>query len=288
MDIKERGFLRLMQPIHWFPGHMAKAKRQLTEMLKYLDIIIEVRDARIPLISHNSDLKHLFQRRPVIIVLNKADLAEASITKEWQSFLMQQGALVAVVNGRNGNGVKEIWDLLNKTVQLKSTRPKRVGVVGIPNVGKSSVLNRLLGVSTAKTGNLPGVTRGKQWVKKGGFELLDTPGLLPPKIQDQAGGFRLAMIGTIRDEIIPSYDLALLLIEQLGVKLFSRFGESELVDGQAEEILDWFGRKRGFLVKGGEVDLHRAAITLLKDFREGRLGKFSLEFPGGDSVSEDF
>ncbi len=265
--------------IQWYPGHMAKAKRQLGELLKYLDVILEIRDARIPLASHNGDLDALLERRPRIVILNKVDLADPSLTKAWQEWFRGQKMLVLTVNGQNGQGVNQIWKLLEQELPApKVNRPRRIGVVGIPNVGKSSILNRLLGTGAAKTGNMPGVTRGKQWIRRGNFEVLDLPGLLPPKIQSDEDGLKLAMLGAIREELIPAYDLALLVLERYGAKLFN-WTELDSNFDSPEAGLEWYAKKRGFLSKGGEIDEHRAILALLKDFRDGRLGRISLESP---------
>lgn len=268
-----------MQEIQWFPGHMAKAKRQLDELLKYLDLLIEVRDARIPISSHNSDLGTILGKKTVIVLLNKVDLADPAVTSKWRAWFTGQKTPVIEVNGKNGKGVEEIWKIA--AVQFgekKLQRAKRIGVVGIPNVGKSSILNRLLGTGAARTGNTPGVTRGKQWIKHKGFEILDTPGLLPPKINDQSEGYKLALVGTIRDEIVPVYDLALYLLENFGADLFKK-EDSYPVRLSAEAQLVWLANKRKFLAKGGEPDLNRAAGTLLHEFRNGRLSRISLEQP---------
>lgn len=267
-----------MQEIHWFPGHMAKAKRQLSEIVRYLDLLIEVRDARLPLASHNDDLEAILGKKPVIALLNKIDLADPVVTGQWYSWFKGQKLPVIEVNGKNGKGVEEIWKLAVQFGGKASGRAKRIGVVGIPNVGKSSILNRLLGTGAARTGNTPGVTRGKQWVKHKGFEILDTPGLLPPKINDQLEGYKLALIGTIKDEIVPIYDLALHLLENYGASLFKK-ETSYPKQLSSEEQLLWFAEKRKFLAKGGELDLNRAARTLLHEFRNGRLSKITLELP---------
>jgi ribosome biogenesis GTPase A len=276
---------RIMEPIHWYPGHMAKAKRQLTELIRYLDTIIEVRDARIPLASFNSDLEDLLRRRPRLVVLNKSDLADPAVTMLWAQWFQKQATPVVVVNGKNGQGVESIWRKLNDVSQFAHAgassgnikKIRRVGVVGIPNVGKSSILNRLLGTSAAKTGNLPGITRGKQWVKRNGIEILDTPGLLPPKIDDPEDGIKLALTGAIREEIIPLEDLALLIIGKYGTVVLGK--EKALPELSESELLGRFAVKNGFLTKGGTPDLSRAASRLLKEFRDGRLGRFSLESP---------
>ena len=268
-----------MQEIQWFPGHMAKAKRQLTELLRYLDLLIEVRDARIPIASHNRDLDAILGKKPVIVLLNKMDLADPEVTGAWRVWFAGQKIPVVEVNGKNGQGIEAIWKVA--TAQFAGNRSgqiKRLGVVGIPNVGKSSVLNRLLGRGAARTGNLPGVTRGKQWIKYKGFEVLDTPGLLPPKLTSRTDGYKLALVGTIRDEIVPVHDLALYLMENYGGKLFA--GDDSFPEQlPAEEQLLWFALKRKFLAKGGEPDLNRAVMALLHEFRQGRLGRISLEQP---------
>lgn len=267
-----------MPEIQWFPGHMAKAKRQLSEIVRYLDLLIEVRDARIPLTSHNDDLESILDKRPVIVLLNKADLADPVATEQWSRWFKSQKTPAIEVNGKSGKGVEEIWKLAAQIMGKAQRRAKRVGVVGIPNVGKSSILNRLLGTGAARTGNIPGVTRGKQWIKHGGFEILDTPGLLPPKIKGRAEGYKLALIGTIRDEIVPVYDLVLYLLENYGVDLFQQ--EASYPEQLSpEDQLIWFAAKRKFLTKGGEPDLNRAAGTLLREFRNGRLKRITLELP---------
>lgn len=268
-----------MDVIHWYPGHMAKAKRQLTELLKYLDVLLEVRDARLPLISHNNDLEPLLKRRPNLILLNKTDLADPKLTKLWVKYFEAQGIPVIEVNGRNGAGVEKIWEVLASKYSAKGGRKAvRAGVIGIPNVGKSSILNRLLGTGTAKTGNMPGITLGKQWVRRKGIEILDMPGLLPPKITDEEAGVKLALIGTIREEIVPTYDMALFLLEHYGEQLF-KWQAAGLVLESPEAALDWYAAKRGFRIKGGGFDLNRAITALLNDFRNGRLGRISLEDP---------
>lgn len=276
-----------MSEIQWFPGHMAKAKRQLTEMLRFLDLIIEVRDARIPLSSHNQDLSLILGKKPLIVILNKIDLASPKVTSNWRTWFTAQKTPVVEVNGKNGKGVEEIWRVAAAQFHEKAAgRAKRIAVVGIPNVGKSSILNRMLGTGAARTGNIPGVTRGKQWIKHKGFEILDTPGLLPPKINDQSTGYKLALVGTIRDEILPVYDLALYLLENYGA---STFANEESYQGQLspEEQLLWFAAQRKFLTKGGEPDLNRAAGTLLHEFRNGRLNRISLEQPPTTAGSVD-
>jgi ribosome biogenesis GTPase A len=271
-----------MPAIHWYPGHMAKAKRELGELIKCLDLLIEVRDARIPLASHNRDLEPLLSRRPNLVVLNKTDLAEAAVNQAWETWFTRQGLPVVGVNSRTGQGVKLLWRELDKRRNASTLkRAWRVGVVGIPNVGKSSLLNRLLGAGAAATGNRPGVTRGKQWIKRGAIEVLDTPGLLPPKITDRESGVKLALIGSVGEELLPVDDLALELLARYGERLFDWSKQGTLIE-TPESGLEWYARKRAFLMKGGELDLNRATHTLLQEFRNGRLGRFSLENPVKD------
>ena len=268
-----------MQEIQWFPGHMAKAKRHLSEIVRYLDLLIEVRDARIPLASHNDDLEPILDKKPVIVLLNKIDLADSAVTGQWCHWFKDQKIPAIEVNGKNGKGVEEIWKIAAGQYDGKASgRAKRIGVVGIPNVGKSSILNRLLGTGAARTGNTPGVTRGKQWIKHRGFEILDTPGLMPPKINSRSEGYKLALIGTIRDEIVPVYDLALYLLENYGASLFAREASAPKQLSPEEQLL-WFAEKRKFLAKGGGADLNRAAVALLHEFRNGRLNRITLELP---------
>jgi ribosome biogenesis GTPase A len=270
--------------IQWYPGHMAKAKRQLSEMLPLLDVVVEVADARIPLSSRNPDLDRLLARKPRIVVLNKADLANPSVTEEWLQFIRNQGNAAVAVNSRTGQGMADL------RAALRAVRPgnerirraaRRVGVVGIPNSGKSTILNQLVGRSSAQAGDRPGVTRGKQWVRVGEWEILDTPGLLWPKFDDKNAALLLAFTGAIRHELFNEEALALELIAFLKEKCPGCLAQAYAIaeDGDPEEILCDIARKRGCLKKGGTVDELRGAKLLWADFRAGRLGRITLERP---------
>lgn len=269
--------------IHWYPGHMAKAKRQLSELLPLLDVVVEVADARIPLSSRNPDLDRLLARKPRVLVLNKADLADAGLTEKWLANFRSTGLTAISVNGRTSQGMAELRAALRtvRPVNQKIHRAtQRVGVVGIPNSGKSTILNQLGGRSAAQAGDRPGVTRGKQWVRSGEWEILDTPGLLWPRFDDKHAALLLAFTGAIRHELFNEEELAIELISFLKEKspgcMAKAFGVSE--EGEALGILHAIAQKRGCLKKGG-VDELRGAKLLWGDFRGGRLGRLTLEDP---------
>ncbi|NLM51349.1 MAG: ribosome biogenesis GTPase YlqF [Firmicutes bacterium] len=270
--------------IQWYPGQMAKAKRLLQENLKLVDAVIEVLDARIPASSRNPDIRQLLRQRPVVAVLTRSDLAEPKLTAAWITALQKKYFAATAVDAQRGRGIKRLLGYL-KTIPRKKKfgpRPLRLMVVGIPNVGKSSLINRLTGRSAAQTGDRPGITKGKQWVRlPGNLELLDTPGLLWPKIENKQQAFYLAAVGTIKDEIIDLVELGHKLVSFLLEKepglLYGRYKLPQNLNPQ--EVLREIGRKRGCLLKGGEVDLEAAARLLLKDFREARLGRLTLENP---------
>lgn len=283
--------------IQWYPGHMAKAKRMMQDDIKLIDVVIELVDARIPLSSKNPDIDKLANNKARIILLNKYDMADSRYTKEWKEYFEAKGCFTALVNSKSGNGVKQVQDIVNKACEEKIARDRRKGilnrpvramVVGIPNVGKSTFINSFVGKASTKTGNKPGVTKGKQWIRINKFiELLDTPGILWPKFEDPSVGTRLALIGSINDTIINSTDLSLELILFLNKyypeALMKRY-EIEITDSlkdlkSAVPVLEKIARKRSCLLKGGEPDLDRAANLLLEDFRSTRLGKITLEFP---------
>lgn len=283
--------------IQWYPGHMAKAKRMMQDNIKLIDVIIELVDARIPLSSKNPDIDKLANNKSRVILLNKYDMADQRHTKEWKAYFEEKGYFVALVNSKSGNGVKQVQDIVGKACEEKIARDRRKGiinrpvramVVGIPNVGKSTFINSFVGKASAKTGNKPGVTKGKQWIRINKFiELLDTPGILWPKFDDSAVGTRLAMIGSINDNIINKVDLSLDLIlfinEHYSEALKKRYAievTDTLEDKKgAAKVLEQIAIKRSCLLKGGEPDLDRAASLIFDDFRSTRLGNITLEFP---------
>lgn len=278
--------------INWFPGHMAKTRREIKENLKLVDAVIEIRDARIVRSSKNPDVDDICGNKPRIILLNKSDLSEASITKEWIKSLSNENIRVLGVNCITGEGLKGIKPLLNELLKEKHERMKakgivnivdRVMVVGIPNVGKSSFINKMAKNNIAKTGDRPGVTRSKQWIKtKIGIELMDTPGILWPKLESEETQLNLAFTGAIKDEIMDIEELALNLIKKLQVdysdRLLTRYKLNELSEDPLENMNN-IGRKRGAVISGGEIDYNRVAVMLLDEFRGGKLGTISLERP---------
>lgn len=276
----------------WYPGHMTKAKRMMQEDIKLIDVVIELVDTRIPLSSKNPDIDKLAQNKARIILLNKYDLAHEGSTTQWKEWFEKQGFFVALVNSKSGSGVRAVNDMILKACKEKIARDKRKGIlnrpvramiVGIPNVGKSTFINSFAGKACTKTGNKPGVTKGKQWIRLNkNAELLDTPGILWPKFEDQSVGLRLAWIGSIKEEILNVAELSLELISFLtkhykGI-LDSRY-EISIGEDSSLEILQKIAEKRGCLLKGGELNLDKAAGILMDDFRSGKLGRITLEFP---------
>ena len=277
--------------VQWYPGHMTKAKRMMQEDIKLIDLIIELVDARVPLISRNPDIDELGKNKARLILLNKSDLADERQNAAWERYFLEKGFFVVKVNSKSGVGVKAVHGAIQEACKEKIERDRRRGiknrpvrcmVVGIPNVGKSTFINTFAGKACAKTGNKPGVTKGKQWIRlKKGVELLDTPGILWPKFEDQNVGIRLALIGSIKDEILNIDELSLVLIEYLvnhyaGI-LTQRY---EIVEeGKPVEMLEAIAKNRNCLLKGGELDYSKAAALLIEDFRSGKLGKITLEIP---------
>jgi len=278
--------------INWFPGHMAKTRREIKENLKLVDAVIEIRDARLVASSKNPDIDELCGNKPRIILLNKSDLSEERITKEWIKHLSNDNTKVIGVNCITGNGLKGIRPLLNELLKEKHDRmtskgivniTDRVMVVGIPNVGKSTFINKMAKNNIAKTGDRPGVTRSRQWIKtKIGMELMDTPGILWPKLESDETQLNLAFTGAIKDEIMDIEELALKLIEKLQTdypdRLMARYKLTDLSE-EALENMNSIGRKRGAVISGGQIDYNRVAVLLLDEFRGGKLGPISLERP---------
>ncbi len=281
----------------WYPGHMTKAKRMMQENIKLIDLVIELVDARIPLASRNPDINELGRNKSRLILLNKADLADEGMTKKWQSFFEKQGYFVLALNSRNRNSMKAINGIVAQACKEKLERdrkrgiigrPVRAMVVGIPNVGKSTFINSFAGKACAKTGNKPGVTKGKQWIRLSKtLELLDTPGILWPKFEDQAVGLKLALIGSMNDEILNVEEMALSLISYLAEcypgLLAKRYDLPEELPADvptpALSVLVQIAGVRGCIAKGEELDLRKASALLLEDFRSGRLGRITLEEP---------
>ena len=277
--------------VQWYPGHMTKAKRQMQEDLKLIDLIIELVDARVPLSSRNPDIDQLGQNKSRLILLNKADLADERQNEAWKEYFQKRGFHVVKVDSRNGSGMKTIQNVIQEACKEKIERDRRRGiknrpiramVAGIPNVGKSTFINALAGKACAKTGNKPGVTKGKQWIRLNkNVELLDTPGILWPRFEDQAVGLKLAFIGSIKDEILQTEELAAELVKFMNENypgvLENKYNVEEDTDpyGMLEKIAE----SRHCLVRGNELDTEKASVLLMDDFRNGRLGKLTLEYP---------
>ena len=277
--------------IQWYPGHMTRARRQMQEDIRLIDLIIELVDARVPLSSRNPDIDELGRQKARLILLNKADLADEAWNRAWADYFKARGFYVVLADSRKKNQLKALQPLIAEACREKTERDRRRGILnrpvramvaGIPNVGKSTFINSYAGRACAKTGNRPGVTKGKQWIRLNrSLELLDTPGILWPKFEDQTVGQNLALIGSVRDEILPTEELALLLIRRLEEQYPGILEERyELTGEQTEpEILEGIARSRNCLVRGNELSLEKAAGILLDDFRSGRLGRITLEYP---------
>lgn len=301
----------------WYPGHMTKAKRMMQENMKLVDLVIELVDARIPLSSRNPDIDELGKNKARLILLNKADLAEERWNDAWEEYFRSKGYFVAKVNSRKNSGMKPVHGAIQEACKEKTerdrkrgilNRPVRAMVVGIPNVGKSTFINSLAGKACAKTGNKPGVTKGKQWIRLNKqVELLDTPGILWPKFEDQQVGLMIAFIGSMKDEILNTSQLAAELIRMLeenypgalnekygiedAAESRGESGENMNIDMGANEntesaksedpyrMLERIARSRHCLLRGNELDTEKAAILLLDDFRSGRIGRLTLEYP---------
>ena len=279
--------------IQWYPGHMTKTRRQIQADLKPVDLVAEVIDARIPVSSRNPDLDELVGEKPRLIVLNRADQADPAGTRAWCAWFRERGWAVLETNARDGKGVNQFSITIKNAMKEKLEqwkakgmvgRPIRVMVVGVPNVGKSTFINQVAKRKSAKAGNRPGVTRGRQWVSvDAGLDLLDTPGILWPKFEDEATGLHLAFTGAVKDEVMDAETLACRLLELLAARypnaLEQRYQIPADLSGQGWELLEACGRKRGFLISGGEVDTERMAKVLLDEYRSGTLGNITLELP---------
>jgi len=276
--------------INWYPGHMTKAKRMMEENIKLIDLIIEIVDARIPLSSRNPDIDKLANNKYRLICLNKSDLSDKAHNEKWMEYFKSKGFFVTMINSKSGAGVKNINNIILDVCKEKierdrkrgiKNRPIRAMVCGIPNVGKSTFINSLVGKAAAKTGNKPGVTKGKQWIRLNkNIELLDTPGILWPKFESNEVGLNLALIGSINDEILNLDDLSYELIERLKDNYSGLLAEKYNINEEDNEIkiLSDIAVNRGCIAKGGEPDIEKAAKLLFDDYRNGRIGKITLEY----------
>ena len=286
------------QTVQWFPGHMAKTRRLIKESLSRVDCVTEILDARIPLSSRNPEIGEITAGKPRIILLNKCDMADEKVTAQWIKYFRSTGAEAMAVDCRSGRGLNGYTQLVRKVladkIQQNNERGMvgkalRVMVVGIPNTGKSSFINKMVKKNRAKVEDRPGVTRGNQWytIAKN-LEMLDTPGVLWPKFDDPVVGDRLAFIGSVKDAVLDVETMAVRLIDVLREgypeRLAERYKLDDITDMQSWEILEAIGRKRGMLISGGEVNTERAAITLLDEFRSGKLGRITLELPEQEAL----
>lgn len=284
-----------MQNIQWFPGHMTKTKRQIQASLKLVDAVAEILDARIPLSSKNPDLQKLIQNKPKVVLLNKCDMANQTATSRWIDYYASQGITAIAVDCKSGKGLNKFAPAVNNVLSERRERLKakgminpmlRIMIVGIPNVGKSSFINRVAKQNRAKVEDRPGVTRGNQWYSIAkNIEMLDTPGVLWPKFDDKIVGERLAFTGAVKDQILDTELLAVRLLDFLRslkpADFIARFKleDIDLDAVDSYELLNIIGKKRGMLISGGEINTERAAIMLLDEFRSGKLGRITLEMP---------
>lgn len=284
--------------IQWFPGHMTRARRQIQDKLKLIDIAIELLDARVPISSRNPMIDEVLQGKPRLIVLNKSDLADQKMNEQWKQYFEHEGHTCAVIDANTGTRVNELpllaREILKEKIDkqiAKGMNPRAIRglIVGIPNVGKSTLINRLAGRNVAITGDKPGVTKGQQWIRAGAnLELLDTPGILWPKFEDQLVGYRLAMTGAIREQILNIEDIGFYTLKTLISRYWDALQERyDLEERQIDaedsnaivELMEEIGKKRGCLVSGGRIDLEKTSGIILRDLRAGKLGKITLEAP---------
>lgn len=284
----------IKQNVQWFPGHMAKTRRLIKEYLPSVDAVTEILDARMPISSSNPELNELIGNKPLIVLLNKCDVADENATRRWLNYFNEKGIYALAVDCKSGNGLNKYAPLLREVLKDKIAsneakgmigKPLRIMVVGIPNTGKSSFINRMAGRNRAKVADKAGVTRHNQWfVIENGIELLDTPGVLWPKFDDPKIGDRLAFIGSVKDEVFDSETLAVRLLEVLSRDYPDRLSERYKIDDfselEAYEILELIGKKRGMMMRGGEIDTLRASIMLLDEYRAGKLGRITLDTIG--------
>lgn len=279
--------------VQWFPGHMARTRRIMASNLKLVDIVIELCDARIPQSSRNPEIDKIVGKKPRLILLNKSDYADPAATEQWITYYKKKGIPAIACDCRSGRGVKNLLPAVREVLAERIAswqangmvgRPIRMMIVGIPNVGKSSLINRLSGARSTKVEDRPGVTRGKQWVSlEEGMELLDMPGVLWPKFEDKAAGERLAFIGSVNDQILDIEYLAMRLLDTLRPEYTAALAERYKLEAEAVEELDSYdlleaiAKKRGMLMSGGKVNTERAAIMLLDEFRDGAIGRVTLE-----------
>ena len=283
----------MQNTLQWYPGHMAKTRRLIEENLKMIDVVVEILDARIPFSGRNPNFDDIIKNKPRLLVMNKADLADRRRTDMWIEWYRKQGLTVIAISCATGMGINKVLSSARELVRERierdaekgRTRTLKLMMVGIPNVGKSSLINRLLGKASTKTGDRPGVTKGKQWLRiKGDAELLDTPGILPPKFEDQELAKRLAYTGAIRDEIMNTellaYSLCEYLRDEYPAEVCERYKlKDDISSLEGYEVLELIGRRRGFVISGGEVDMERAANMVLDELRGCKIGSITLEVP---------
>lgn len=290
--IAMEGGRKLSMNINWYPGHMKKTRELIKEQLKLVDVVYELLDARIPISSKNPDIDALIGNKPKVIILNKIDLADPQVTAKWVKYFKSKNMTVIPVNTMTGEGIRSVAEESENAIKDKmealikkgrKPRPARIMIAGIPNVGKSSLINRLSGRKITQTGDRPGVTRGKQWIRlKGNMELLDTPGILWPKFEDEAVALNLAFTGAIKDDVMDTETLAYKLLEILWrdhkEKIIERYKTNEEYDSTIE-LMDHIARNRGCILRRDEIDYSRIAAIILDEFRAGRIGRISLEHP---------